>query len=134
MCFPVFRLLSGILVAFWYLTGPLLSGKLFWLVRFWCHLLVRRFHGGLNSGKNFKLEGENVTGYRYMLHLYCHAVQACIYSDMVECRTFESSRPGSIPSQGTMLFQFFHLFHIFCLKVEDMGINLCKGQLDSPNT
>ena len=38
-----------------------------------------------NSGTNFKLEGENVTGYRYMIHLYCLAVQAGFYSDVVEC-------------------------------------------------
>ena len=28
---------------------------------------------------------ENVTGYRYIAHLYCLAVQACFYSDVVEC-------------------------------------------------
>ena len=28
-----------------------------------------------------------VTGYRYMVHLYCLAVQAGFYSDAVECRT-----------------------------------------------
>ena len=38
-----------------------------------------------NSGTNFNLEGENVTGYRYMIHLYCLAVQAGFYSDAVEC-------------------------------------------------
>ena len=29
--------------------------------------------------------GENVTGYRYIAHLYCLAVQAGFYSDVVEC-------------------------------------------------
>ena len=38
-----------------------------------------------NSGTNFNLEGENITGYRYMIHLYCLAVQAGLYSDVVEC-------------------------------------------------
>ena len=28
-----------------------------------------------------------VTRYRYMIHLYCLAVQAGFYSDVVECRT-----------------------------------------------
>ena len=27
----------------------------------------------------------NVTGYKYMIHLYCLAVQASFYSDAVEC-------------------------------------------------
>ena len=33
------------------------------------------------------MEGENVTGYRfrYIIHLYCLAVQAGFYSDVVEC-------------------------------------------------
>ena len=38
-----------------------------------------------NSGTNFKLEGENVVGYRYITHLYCLATG--FYSDVVECRT-----------------------------------------------
>ena len=38
-----------------------------------------------NSGTNFKLEGENVTGSRYITHLYCLAVQAGFYSNVVEC-------------------------------------------------
>ena len=28
---------------------------------------------------------QRVTGYRYIAHLYCLAVQACFYSDVVEC-------------------------------------------------
>ena len=34
------------------------------------------------------MEGENVTGYRLgtnIIHLYCLAVQAGFYSDVVEC-------------------------------------------------
>ena len=38
-----------------------------------------------NSGTNFKLEGVYVTGYRYMIHLYCLAVEAGFYSDVVAC-------------------------------------------------
>ena len=38
-----------------------------------------------NSGTNFKLEGVYVTGYRYMIHFYCLAVEAGFYSDVVEC-------------------------------------------------
>ena len=40
-----------------------------------------------NSGTNFNLEGENVTGYWYMIHLYCLAIQAGFYRDPVKCRT-----------------------------------------------
>ena len=29
--------------------------------------------------------GKNVTGYRYIAHLYCLAVQAGFYSNVVEC-------------------------------------------------
>ena len=37
------------------------------------------------SGTKPNLVGENVTGYRYIAHLYCLAVQAGFYSDVVEC-------------------------------------------------
>ena len=37
-----------------------------------------------NSGMNFKLEGENVSGYRYITHLYCLVVQAGFYSNAAE--------------------------------------------------
>ena len=38
-----------------------------------------------NSERNFKLEGVYVTGYRYMIHFYCLAVEAGFYSEVVEC-------------------------------------------------
>ena len=39
-----------------------------------------------NSGMNFKLEWVNVTMSRYILiHFYCLAVEAGLYSDVVEC-------------------------------------------------
>ena len=40
--------------------------------------------------------GENVTGYRYIAHLYCLAVQAGFYSDAVECWIFVRRVAGSI--------------------------------------
>ena len=39
------------------------------------------------QGRISSWRGENVTGYRYMIHLYCLEVQADFYSDVVECRT-----------------------------------------------
>ena len=40
-----------------------------------------------NLGTNFNLEGENVTEYMYITHLYCLAVKVGFFSDAVECRT-----------------------------------------------
>ena len=61
----------------------------------WIHfhlILVPR-----NSGTNFKLEGVYVTGYRYMIHFYCLAVEAGFYSDVVEClRPGFDSRLGQV--------------------------------------
>ena len=54
-----------------------------------------------NSRTNFNVEGENVTGYSYIVHLYCLAVQAGFYSDVVvldfcaEGRGFDP-RPGQV--------------------------------------
>ena len=41
--------------------------------------------GPRNSGMNFKLEGENITKYRYMIQLHCLVVLAGFYNDAVEC-------------------------------------------------
>ena len=38
-----------------------------------------------NSETNFKSEGVYVTGYRYMIHFYCLAVETSFNSDVVEC-------------------------------------------------
>ena len=43
------------------------------------------------------MEGENVTGYRYIIHLYCLLVQASFYSNVVECWPLDQRVPGSIP-------------------------------------
>ena len=59
-----------------------------------------------NSG-TFKLEGENVTGYRYMIHLYCLAVQAGFYSDVVECRTLSPADWVRSPVGEKCYFHFF---------------------------
>ena len=42
------------------------------------------------KNENFQIKNSDifhVTGYRYMIHLYCLAVQADFYSDVIECRT-----------------------------------------------
>ena len=53
------------------------------------------------------MEGENVTGYRlgiYITHLYCLAVQAGFYSDMVECSPQDRKVLGSILGRGMEFF------------------------------
>ena len=47
----------------------------------------------------------HVTGYRLgMIHLYCLAVQACFYRDVVECSTIDRRVPGSILGRGMVIF------------------------------
>ena len=58
------------------------------------------------------MEGENVTGYRYIIHLYCLAVQAGFYSDVVECSPQDRKVPGSILDRGMKDF----------LRVRDIGL------------
>ena len=41
---------------------------------------------------------------RYIIHLYCLAVQAGFYSDVVECSTIDQKVPGSILRQGMEIF------------------------------
>ena len=41
---------------------------------------------------------------RYIIHLYCLAVQAGFYSDVVECLTVDRRVPGSIPGWGMEIF------------------------------
>ena len=60
-----------------------------------------------NSGTNFNLEGENVTGYRYMIHLSCLAVQAGFYSDVVVCRTLSPADRVRSPVREKCYFYFF---------------------------
>ena len=62
-----------------------------------------------NSGTNFKLEGENVTRYRYLTPLYCLGVQAGFYSDVVECRTSSPEDRGRSPVGEKCYFKFLYL-------------------------
>ena len=62
---------------------------------------------GIGSWKlklRFEDESKNGRGIcsrvRYNTHLYCHAVQAGFYSDVVECWTFVRRVAGSILSRG----------------------------------
>ena len=66
-----------------------------------------------NSGTNFNLAGENVTGYRYMIHLYCLAVQAGFYSDAVECRTLSPADRVRSPVREKCYFHFFTCYNCF---------------------
>ena len=49
--------------------------------------------------------GENVIGYRYIAHLYCLAVQAAFYSDVVECSL--STRENLVRSRSGKKEFFF---------------------------
>ena len=40
-----------------------------------------------------------------MIHLYCLAVQAGFYSDVVESSTIDRRVPGSIPDRGMEIFK-----------------------------
>ena len=54
----------------------------------------------------------NVTGYRYIAHLYCLAVQAGFYSDAVECWIFVRRVAGSILGRVRTEYIFLHLLHL----------------------
>ena len=41
---------------------------------------------------------------RYIIHMYCLAVQAGFYSDVVECSTLDGRVPGSILTRGMEIF------------------------------
>ena len=45
-------------------------------------------------------------------HLYCLAVQAGFYSDVLECWLRMLEIPGSIPRWGKRCLAFFHLIHL----------------------
>ena len=49
---------------------------------------------------------------RYNTHLYCLAVQAGFYSDLVECWLRMLAVPGSILDRGKRCLAFFHLLQI----------------------
>ena len=73
-----------------------------------------------NSGTNFNLEGENVTGYRYMIHLYCLAVQAGFYSDVVECRTLSPADRVRSPVGEKCYFHFFTCYTTFTVIADNL--------------
>ena len=52
------------------------------------------------------MQGENVKEelVRYLIHLYCLAVQAGFYSDVVECSTLDRRVPGSILGRNIEIF------------------------------
>ena len=93
------------------------------------NLLESHFQWFLYSQKsrtNFNLEEENVTGYRYITHLYCLAVQAGFYSDVVECwilcggsQVRSSAGSGqryfSSPITFPSLIIISYLYHALCM-------------------
>ena len=61
-------------------------------------------------GDEAQFVGENVTGYRYIAHLYCLAVQAGFYSDVVECSL--STRENLVRSPSGKKDFFFACYRI----------------------
>ena len=55
---------------------------------------------------------DNVTGYRYITHLYCLAVQAGFYGDVVECWILVRRVAGSILGRVRSEDIFLHLLHL----------------------
>ena len=47
-----------------------------------------------------------------MIHLYCLAVQAGFYSDVVECKTLSPVDRVRSPVGEKCYFHFFHLLHL----------------------
>ena len=62
-----------------------------------------------NSGTNFKLEGVYVTGYRYMIHFYCLAVEAGFYSDVVECLPVDPATWVRFPAGAGKIFSLYDM-------------------------
>ena len=56
-----------------------------------------------NSGTNFKLEGVNLTGYMYIIHFYCLAVEAGFYRDVVESLPVDPATWVSIHSWSSKI-------------------------------
>ena len=57
--------------------------------------------------------GGDVTGYRYLTHLYCLAVQAGFYSDAVDCRTLSSAyRVRSSVGENIISFYLYKVRYI----------------------
>ena len=65
-----------------------------------------------NSRLLFNLEGENVTGNRYITHLYCLAVSAGFSSVAVECRTLSPADRVRSPVGENCDLHFHLLVHI----------------------
>ena len=72
--------------------------------------------------------GENVTGYRYIAHLYCLAVQAGFYSDVVECWLSTQENLVRSPSGQKEFFFACYIYFtlLYCVCVCD---KLCIGYL-----
>ena len=64
---------------------------------------------------NFNVEGENVTGYKYIAHLYCLAVQAGFYGGRV--LDFCAEGRGFDPRPGQDRRIFPHLLHLYSAQI-----------------
>ena len=75
--------------------------------------------------------GENVTGYRYIAHLYCFAVQAGFYSDVVECS--HSTRENLVRSPSGKKEFFFACYiwrrHYELISKFNAGLNKNKTEI-----
>ena len=63
------------------------------------HCLVTAFFGGQSV--------VSVTGYRYMIHFYCLAVEAGFYSDVVECLPVGPATLVRFPAGAGKIFSLY---------------------------
>ena len=57
-----------------------------------------------------------MTGYRYVRHLYCLAVQAGFYSDVVECKTLSPADRVRFPV-GENIISILHAFVVLLYQI-----------------
>ena len=79
-----------------------------------------------HSGTNFKLEGEYVTGSRYLLiHFYCLAVEAGFYSDVVECLPVDPASWVRFPAGAGKIFSLYDTIFV----VNPIGVDAKSGNV-----
>ena len=62
-----------------------------------------------NNNKNDLIDVADiyVTGYRYMIHFYCLAVEAGFYSDVVECMPVDPATWVRFPAGAGKIFSLY---------------------------
>ena len=86
---------------------------------------------------NFNVEGEHVTGHRYITHLYCLAVQAGFYSDAVKCWIFVRGGEGgswvrSSARSGPKIFSSPVITEHYDAILENMTVIFLSFRTDRP--